>query len=749
MNIRTLILPVLSVLFLLPHLPAAEKVLDHGADRKEGVQSNSDGAGHVVAFDAPRGTWYVKSVLIFGARYGGNYDPAKTLFSISLCDKTMSELAAVSSPFTLFAPGRYDWVEIPIDEPVKVPKTFKIAALFSPTATKGVFVAWSKTEESHSSYGAPGGRERATAPDREWMIRVKLTSKKPKKKGRQKTSAATKKTAPSKSNLYRKDFEFLQKTVKRSYPALAKKEIDWNRVCKEWEPRFRKSRDDETHLLNAHRLLACLGDSHTNITRTTVEVHVPSFDSLYGGGLWIAVERGRILLRALMENHHLHYKIKPGAELLRIEGRPAGIVHDETHRRVREWSGWSSGHFLDSCLSFRFFTMEKDLVEAEFLNPDGKVETVRVPRMGPGNRGISRAAVTLPEGIEGEGLALSGRLGDRIGYIRIRGSMNSATEKDFFRAFDALEGVAAVILDCRGMGGGGDGPAWSMAGRFYSKSTPLGTSGSLDPTGNWQFDGPVVMLQDEREISSAETFTWAMTETGRALSVGRPTGGATIIPRVFDAPSGLFSFRMGCSDRATPIRGIKPEGNGTQPDVFVPYEPVLLARHRDPTLAVARDILCLLLDGAPRDIVVGYYGGLLGADAGRFRKAAAPFGKLELPAKKSGFADVTAGYAAAAIDWEIALCGHRRNPMPDFAGASERLEALAAIAAALGDGKAAARAKTAPSEWKEEILAQKAFGALLKNGSPPASKSLRAFLKKHGKSRYGRAAAEGFKTAGR
>jgi C-terminal processing protease CtpA/Prc len=123
-----------------------------------------------------------------------------------------------------------------------------------------------------------------------------------------------------------------------------------------------------------------------------------------------------------------------------------------------------------------------------------------------------------------------------------------------------------------------------MAGRFFSERTGHGTAPPLVPTGDWQYDGPVVMLTDEREISSAETFTWAMVETGRAVMVGRPTGGATIIPTTFRAPSGLFSFRMGVHDRKTPIEGVQPEGVGTQPAVFVPYEPKLL--QRDPVLAI-------------------------------------------------------------------------------------------------------------------------------------------------------------------
>ena len=44
-----------------------------------------------------------------------------------------------------------------------------------------------------------------------------------------------------------------------------------------------------------------------------------------------------------------------------------------------------------------------------------------------------------------------------------------------------------------------------------------GLHGRIEASGSWQFDGPVVMLQDETEVSSAETFTCTSTGIG-ALS---------------------------------------------------------------------------------------------------------------------------------------------------------------------------------------------------------------------------------------
>lgn len=726
-----------------PPVASAEKVLQHDTGEMAGKKSHG-AAGHVIEFGISTGSWWIESVEIYGQPYGAGYDPKETFFTVSVCDSGLDELTAVDAPYSLFRYGPFKWTEVPFDEPIRAPRKFKIVVDFAATNTKGIFVGYSTVEKTHSSFGRPGQGSFSFEPDKEWMIRVHLTSKKPKTTKKSASAKGDSSKASKKAALYKKDFDYLKRTVRSQYPALKKKNIDWNKVCKEWQPRFLECPDDETHVLNVYQLLAVLADSHTGITASEVSVHTGGFDNMFGGGLWIATDRGRILLRALSDGHQFSKDIGRGAELVRIDGRPARIVLAETRARARKWSGWSSDHFLDARFSFQFFRMEKDLIPATFLKPDGKIEEVKVPRWGPGGRGLSRQAATMPDGVDAEGLAVSEKLNATIGYVRILGGMNDATRDQFHAAFDELRGVEGIILDCRGMGGGGDSAAWHMAGRFYSKETSLGTSRNLQPTGDWQFDGPVVMLQDEREISSAETFTWAMSETGRAVAVGRPTGGATIIPRMFNAPSKLFSFRMGTHDRATPIRKIKPEGTGTAPDVFVPYEPGLLERHGDPILAAATDIVLFLVDGADRGVVVDYYGGILGSDPERVKTAKKEFDSLDRPSKQKGFGNVVDGIVEEMIDWEIALCESKHNPMPDFSGAADRLDRLAEIAALLGLDKAAARAAAAPKSWKDEIAAQNVYFTLEELLLEPDDKALKGFLKKYGKTRYGKAVKDTF-----
>jgi hypothetical protein len=200
--------------------------------------------------------------------------------------------------------------------------------------------------------------------------------------------------------------------------------------------------------------------------------------------------------------------------------------------------------------------------------------------------------------------------------------MDGGTARAFHDALDGLQGIDGLLLDCRGMGGGNDRFAWEIAGRFFKRAIKNGRGKKIEPSGGWQFDGAVVMLQDEREVSSAETFTWALSETGRALSVGRPTGGWAMIPKRFELPSGIAAFRLGVVDRETPITNQKTEGVGWPPDVEVSYGPVFCAR-RDPEREIATVILEALLRDAGLKKVQTCFRQLFDGDVAAFRRSAA------------------------------------------------------------------------------------------------------------------------------
>jgi hypothetical protein len=533
---------------------------------------------------------------------------------------------------------------------------------------------------------------------------------------------------------YEQDFEFIRDTVRQHGAAVKSKKIDWKAACARLRPLFEKCTDDAEHVKNCMRLLATLQDSHTGVTRHTADSkRIPSkWQGLYGGGLWIGWDNGLCFLQGLMKGHQLTGTVPQGSVLDTIGGEPAWLAMEREKRRITLYSGSSSDHSLFGPLDNRFLPFgEKRTLEIVFLTPDGKTKKANVARWGPGGKAFYPGTATLPDGIPWAKGAVSSMLAfkwGKVGYLRITGSQDQQTVRAFHAAFDRLKGIEALLLDCRRMGGGSDGCAWEMAGRFFPKGVNNGLHGRIAPSGRWQFDGAIVMLQDETEISSAETFTWAMSETERCVSVGRPTGGWGIIPKGYACPSRIVSFRLGVNDRPTPIRRIHTEGIGWPPDVLVPYGPVLCALP-DPVFEIGAEVLRTLHAGESRKKTVAGFHAIFHGKPDKKDK-----GALRKLARK----DLERRLAV-----ETALLKLERDLGPvDALGASRRFEMLAPRAKAAGIKGALTRLTKAINSAKSEIAAQQAFLEMTDASFQASDADQKRFLAKYKKSAIARFAKE-------
>lgn len=547
--------------------------------------------------------------------------------------------------------------------------------------------------------------------------------------------------AAAQDSKYEEDFDFIADTVRERGAAVAVRGIDWKSVVKRHRPAFAECRSDRDHVVNCMRLLAELSDSHTGVWRSDVPwKELPSkWDGVYGGGLWFGFEDGRFMLRGVMKGHPLAAELPPGSALVGIGGEPAWFAMERERRRVVKHRGASSDHSLFASMGNRMLPFgEAREIEIEVVTPELDVKRVKVSRWGPGGRAFGMTDVQLPEGLAWKKGAISKMLSvpwcEKLGYVRITGSMDEATVAAFDSALDRVKGMNALLLDCRAMGGGSDASAWAMAGRLFSKATPNGRQRRLEPTGSWQFDGPVVMLQDELEVSSAETFTWAVSETGRVISVGRTTGGWGIIPNVFKCPSGLLDFRLGVNHRPTPITGTLTEGVGWPADIEVPLGPVFCAR-TDPTRELGLEVLHLLHAGIARKRILDAFDRLREGDKAGFDKAARAFAK-----KAKGFAAAAVAKRfsqdlAATVALERAMLDE--GTLPDLVGAARRAEALKAACKKAKLTKAHARITKTVARRKKERAAQEALLAALDGDFTLSPAKRKKFLSKHGKTKLG------------
>ncbi len=436
---------------------------------------------------------------------------------------------------------------------------------------------------------------------------------------------------------YLDDFEFIKDTVAHEGAVPKWKGVDWEKECERLLPQFKKCAGDAEHVKNVMELLATLKDSHTGVVDTGSsgvkwEALPSKWDGLFGGGLGFRWDDGRLLLRA----PHVAPGTKGpcddvprGSVLLTIGDLPATKALAKERERIARFMGISTDDSLWGSMHNKLLPFgEQRQISIEFLTPEGKREKRQVVRFASDGKAFQPSDVELPEGIAWGDGAISGFIDEKavIGYLRVTGSQDADTAKAFHAAFDKLKGMKALLLDGRGMGGGGDGFAWEMCGRLYPKGANNGRNGRIEPSGDWQFDGPVVFLQDALMVSSAETFAWAVTETGRTISVGATTGGWGIIPKRFQCPSGLVAFRLGVNDRPTPIKNVHTEGEGWPADVRVPCGPKFMEL-QDAAREVGLEILGVLASGVAVDDARAAWSGLVAGDVAAFKKKSAAWKK--------------------------------------------------------------------------------------------------------------------------
>jgi len=146
------------------------------------------------------------------------------------------------------------------------------------------------------------------------------------------------------------------------------------------------------------------------------------------------------------------------------------------------------------------------------------------------------------------------------------------------------EGVAGIVLDLRGNGGGWVTSAQEMLGRFIPEDTGPALYQDLDleddddlisepivDGGETAFDIPLVVLIDGGTASASEIVAGAIRDYERGMLVGEPSFGKGLVQRVHDFDDGS-SARVTFARWLTPDRHPIPE-DGLTPDIAVTIDP--------------------------------------------------------------------------------------------------------------------------------------------------------------------------------
>ena len=160
-------------------------------------------------------------------------------------------------------------------------------------------------------------------------------------------------------------------------------------------------------------------------------------------------------------------------------------------------------------------------------------------------------AVTRERVSEASAVPISIMLDSTTGYTRVTTFMGEKVADDLHAALDRLEkaGMQRLILDLRDNGGGSVAEAAHVAGEFLPRGaivyTASGRKAEVTDTGRvqrsfWRSERryPIVVMVNAGTASASELVAGALQDHDRALIVGRPTFGKSLLMRGFPMSDG-------------------------------------------------------------------------------------------------------------------------------------------------------------------------------------------------------------------
>jgi carboxyl-terminal processing protease len=295
--------------------------------------------------------------------------------------------------------------------------------------------------------------------------------------------------------------------------------------------------------------------------------------------------------------------VKPGAEIVEVDG----VAVEEKLARLRMYlPGRSSERaFRREACRYLLAGEKGSTVSVHLRSPDRRTnDTLTLKRsFGLGRPGTRNCPFELTP----QRFVHFGRHPSGLGYIQIV-SLNGRAEvvEEFDRALEALRATRGLILDIRDNEGGFGQPR--IAGRLLQQSALVAVSyrkngpghkdlqrreERLEPSGPWQYTGPVALLVNDVTGSAADLFACWLRSAGRVVTIGSTTHGNLSGVAAFAVlPCGLvvrISNGYMCDAKDQPI-----EGQGNEPDVRVSPTIADVLNGKDPVLDRAVSLL-----GAP------------------------------------------------------------------------------------------------------------------------------------------------------
>lgn len=331
-----------------------------------------------------------------------------------------------------------------------------------------------------------------------------------------------------------------------------------------------------------------------NAYTTTIDPHTAYFSPRTSENFKIRMSLSLEGIGAVLQNKDefvLVREVVPGgpaaqSRLLQAEDRIVGVGQGE--EEVVNVVGWRLDDVVDLIRGPKGSTVKLEVLP-KGVGPDGPSKLIA----------ITRDTIKLEEqAAKSSVIEIEGPSGtSKIGVIdlpafyldfdaRARGDRDyRSTTRDVHKLIDELtaEGIAGLVVDLRGNGGGSLTEATDLTGLFIDRGPVVqvqDASGRVqleeDTHSGTVYDGPLMVLVDRNSASASEIFAGAVQDYHRGLIVGEPTFGKGTVQHLVDlnrfdkSMEGQLGQLKATIAQFFRVEGASTQHKGVVPDIIFP-----------------------------------------------------------------------------------------------------------------------------------------------------------------------------------